>query len=78
MKTNLGIKIHQLVKTLFPLHRSLAGPENRKTLAILKKINNKLILKRIRSGTKVFDWKIPNEWLIKEAYILSPEKKKNM
>ena len=76
MKTNLGIKIHQLVKTLFPLHRSLAGPENRKTLAILKKINNKLILKRIRSGTKVFDWKIPNEWLIKEAYILSPEKKK--
>jgi aminopeptidase-like protein len=32
--------------------------------------------KEYRSGTKVFDWKIPPEWNVKDAYIITPDGKK--
>ena len=76
MKQNLGKKIHELLKILFPIHRSLAGPKNKKKLRILKKINKNLIIKGIKSGKKVFDWKVPNEWIVKDAYIITPSGKK--
>ena len=41
----------------------------RKTLKILKNNFPKLTIKKIRSNTKVFDWKIPDEWNIFDAYI---------
>ena len=58
-----------LGKKIFPICRSLTGNGNRKTLNILKsKIPNLQILE-IPSGKKVFDWIIPPEWNIKDAYI---------
>ena len=57
-------------KKLFPICRSITGPGVRKTLKIIKNQFPKLKIKKIRSGTKVFDWRIPPEWNIKDAYIL--------
>ena len=57
-------------KKLFPICRSITGPGVRKTLKIIKNQFPKLKIKKIRSGTKVFDWRIPPEWNVKDAYIL--------
>ena len=66
MKNN---KIYNLCKKLWPINRSLTGEGNLETLKILKQIHNKLKIKNINSGKKVFDWKIPNEWNAYEAWI---------
>ena len=66
----------ELIKELLPLNRSLTGRGNLETLKILKSKNNKLKIKSFKSGQKFFDWKIPNEWNIHDAYILSPDNKK--
>ena len=61
-------KLYSLMQELFPICRSITGNGVRKTLKILKEeIDLKII--NVPSGTKVFDWKIPNEWNIKDAYV---------
>ena len=57
------------MKDLFPLNRSILGEGIRKSLNYFKKINPEFKVINFRSGTKVFDWKIPNEWNVKTAYI---------
>ena len=57
-------------KILFPITRSLTGNGVRKTLNIIKKEFPKLQIKKIKSGTKVFDWRVPEEWNISDAYII--------
>ena len=73
MKNN---KIYNLCKKLWPINRSLTGKGNLETLKILKKVHNKLKIKRINSGKKVFDWKIPYEWNAYDAWIKNEEGKK--
>lgn len=65
-------EIIKLIHLLFPINRSITGQGNRKTLKELKKICNKLSIKSFKSGTKVFDWKIPDEWNVNNAYIVDP------
>ena len=65
----IGNKIHKFAKELWPINRSLTGEGNRKTLKILKSICNSLKIREIKSGKKVFDWTIPLEWNVKEAWI---------
>ena len=63
-------KINQLLCDLFPINRSLTGDGNRKTLNYIK--SNYLPycdIKEITSGTPVFDWKVPPEWNVKDAYV---------
>ena len=70
-------KYYQLAKySLFPICRSLTGGGVRKTLKIIKKEFPKLKICKIRSGTKVFDWNVPPEWNVKDAYILDKNNKK--
>lgn len=66
----------QWAKDLFPFCRSLTGEGNRKTLKYIKNVNSKFIIKAFRSNTKVFDWKIPLEWKINEAYFKDYKGKK--
>ena len=63
-------------KKLFPICRSLTGKGNEKTLSIIKKTLGKLKITKFSSGKKVFDWKIPNEWNVKDAYVLDKFNKK--
>ena len=61
--------MNKLFKDLFMINRSLAGEENRKTLKILKDFNKELKIKSFPSGKKIENWKIPNEWIVKDLYI---------
>jgi len=61
---------------LFNLNRSITGKDTKKTLKLIKKKLPNLKLKFYSSGEKVFDWKVPNEWNIKDAYIIDKNGKK--
>ncbi len=70
-------KLISLAKKLFPITRSITGKGVEETLKIIKKQHlSKLKIKRIRSGTRVYDWKIPPEWNIKDAFIKDESGKK--
>jgi len=55
---------------LFPITRSLTGNGVKKTLNIIQKELPKLKIKKIKSGTKVFDWNVPEEWNVIDAYVI--------
>ncbi len=64
-------KYYNLAKNiLFPICRSITGNGIKKTLKIIKSQLPKLKIYQAKSGTKVFDWRVPPEWNIKDAYIL--------
>ena len=54
---------------LFSLNRSITGRDTLKTLLLIKEKIPQLKVKKIKSGSKVFDWKIPPEWNVKNAYV---------
>ena len=58
------------------MHRSITGKGTDKTLSYLKKIIGRLKIVKVRSGTKIFDWKIPQVWEINDAYIKMKKEKK--
>ena len=64
-------KYYNIAKTkLFPITRSLTGEGVKKTLNIIKKEFPKLKIKKFKSGTKAFDWNIPEEWNVTDAYVI--------
>jgi aminopeptidase-like protein len=65
----------KLLKKLFPLNRSLTGDGTKKTIKILQQEITGFKIKTIKSNTKVFDWKIPKEWNVDEAYVKYKNKK---
>ncbi|MDC0525219.1 DUF4910 domain-containing protein [Pelagibacteraceae bacterium] len=67
--------MYKLAKKLWPINRSLTGKGVDKTLAIIKKELPIKIL-NFKSGSKVFDWKIPNVWEIKDAWVTDEKNKK--
>lgn len=74
MHTSVGDSIYSLCCELFPICRSITGPGVRRTLEIIKtKHIPDLTLHEIPSGTSCFDWAVPDEWLIRDAYIKAPD-----
>ena len=71
-----GLEIHNFSRNLEKIYRSITGPGVRQSLKLIQEKCKKIKIKSIKSGTNVFDWKIPKEWVIKDAYILTPQKKK--
>lgn len=64
-------KYYNIAKTkLFPITRSLTGDGVKKTLNIIQKELPKLKIKKFKSGTKVFDWNIPEEYNVTDAYVI--------
>ena len=59
----------ELIKKLFPICRSITGNGVRESLNIIKEYIPDLDIIEIPSGTQVYDWKIPKEWNIKDAYV---------
>jgi aminopeptidase-like protein len=64
----IGHELHAFASELFPICRSITGVGIRETLSI---IGRRIPLETVdvASGTRVFDWNVPKEWNIRDAYI---------
>lgn len=71
----LGKELHNFMAELYPICRSITGEGVRETLrAIQKRIP--LEMYEVPSGTKVFDWTVPLEWNVTDAYVMNREGKR--
>jgi aminopeptidase-like protein len=70
-----GDEMYRLIRKLYPVCRSITGNGVRQTLDILHEYIP-LTVHSVASGTQVFDWTIPKEWNIRDAYIKNPNGKK--
>ena len=68
--------ISSFIKPIFKFNRSITGKGTLDTLRFIKKKFNILKIKKIKSGTRVFDWKVPKVWKIFNAYVLDNSGKK--
>jgi aminopeptidase-like protein len=75
-QTHPGQGMYDLAARLFPICRSLTGDGVRQTLGILRERLPDLKLHEVPSGTRCFDWTIPDEWNIRDAYIVRPDGRK--
>jgi aminopeptidase-like protein len=64
----LGDEIYALAAELYPICRSITGDGVRRTLQILGRAID-LEISEVPTGTPVFDWTVPREWTIRDAYI---------
>ncbi len=68
----VGARMHDLIRALYPICRSITGDGVRQTLEILRQLVP-LTVHEVPSGTRVLDWTVPREWNIREAYIKDPK-----
>jgi len=71
----MGQELYQFAAELYPICRSITGDGVRRTLML---IQEKIPLRtfEVPTGTPVFDWTVPKEWNIRDAYIKAPNGKR--
>ena len=69
MNLKEGKQMYKWAIDLFPICRSIMGKGFRDTLNYLKKINPTMKILSYRTGYKAFDWIVPEEWVINDAWI---------
>ncbi|MDF7806299.1 DUF4910 domain-containing protein [Pontiellaceae bacterium B12219] len=65
------VQMSRLIERLYPICRSITGNGVRETLRILQE-HIPLELHEVPTGTPVFDWKVPDEWNIRDGWIKNP------
>ena len=68
----LGDEAYALMGRLFGVCRSLTGAGVRETFAVLQE-HLALSVTEVPSGTRLFDWTVPDEWTIRDAYVARPD-----
>lgn len=74
-QTGAGNEMHALMAELYPICRSITGQGIRDTLERLKLIIP-IQIHRVPSGTQVFDWVVPREWNIQDAWVKNSQGEK--
>jgi len=64
----VALEMYELMNRLYPICRSITGNGFRETLRIIQEYIP-LTMHEVPTGTKVFDWAVPKEWNINDAYI---------
>ena len=65
---DLGTQMYDLICKLYPICRSITGDGVRQTLQIVRQ-HIPLQIQEVPSGTQVFDWTVPPEWNVRDAYV---------
>ena len=65
----VGEEMYGWARDLYPLCRSITGQGIRDTLNYIKNIIPDLMIREVTSGEKAFDWTVPDEWTVYDAYI---------
>ena len=68
---NTGEQIYDFLEEIFPICRSIMGDGNRETLAAIQK-HIPIKINEVPTGYQAYDWEIPKEWKIRDAYVLDP------
>ena len=64
----IGLEMHRLIAELYPICRSITGNGVRETLRIIGQ-HIPIEIHNVTTGTQAFDWTVPKEWNIKDAYV---------
>jgi aminopeptidase-like protein len=70
-----GRELHRFAAELYPICRSITGDGIRRTLALIQ-CRIPLQIFEVPTGTQVFDWTVPKEWNIRDAYIKNADGKR--
>jgi aminopeptidase-like protein len=68
-------EMDELIRELYPICRSITGNGVRQTLQIIQR-RIPISIHEVPSGTRVFDWTVPKEWNIRDAFIKTQEGEK--
>jgi aminopeptidase-like protein len=67
-----GQELYDFAARLYPICRSITGAGVRKTLAIIGR-RVPLAVHEVPTGTRVFDWQVPDEWNVEDAAVVDPD-----
>jgi len=73
--SSIGERMYALAERLFPICRSITGDGVRQTLHIVQEYIP-IQIHEVPSGTQVFDWTVPKEWNIRDAWVKAPDGQK--
>ena len=63
------ISMYRFCEDLFPFNRSLMGNGNLATLEYIKRILPNLSIHSLPTGFRAYDWEVPDEWELEDAYV---------